>query len=498
MSFRSSACVRQSSALLIALLWIAACVVTAALLLAAPRMAHSEDDAINTVTNANDSGPGSLRGVIAAANSGDIISFDPSVTGAIVLTTGEVPITKSLTIVGPGRDVLAVSGNNASRVFSITAGSAVVVSGLTIRNGASASFGGGVYTAGVLTLINSAVLSNTAGSGGGIFVESASGGLTLNSSTVAGNAANQGDGGGIALGPGVTSTSGSGAMLLTNSIITGNSAASQGGGVSSTGPVTVTSSLIANNSAASGGGVSAFALALSDSSILRNRADDPLGAAQADGTASPQVALATGDGGGIYSTGAVAVHNSTIASNTADSSGGGVAISGTLTISNSTLSGNTANLLAGAIANKGGSAAISFSTIARNSALFSASGIAVAGSATLRSTILDNAGAANCALGPAGTIASSGNNLDSGNMCGLNAPSDLTDVNPSLGPLANNGGTTFTHALPFGSPAVNAGGLGICPSTDQRGVPRPQGPACDIGAYEAFPPRLFLPNVVKQ
>src|SRR5690606_23632283 len=59
------------------------------------------------------------------------------------------------------------------------------------------------------------------------------------------------------------------------------------------------------------------------------------------------------------------------------------------------------------------------------------------------------------------------------------------DQNPLLGPLADNGGDTLTHALLSGSPATDTGGAAVCPATDQRGAPRPQGAGCDIGAYEA-------------
>ncbi|HEY9741316.1 MAG TPA: choice-of-anchor Q domain-containing protein, partial [Coleofasciculaceae cyanobacterium] len=63
----------------------------------------------------------------------------------------------------------------------------------------------------------------------------------------------------------------------------------------------------------------------------------------------------------------------------------------------------------------------------------------------------------------------------------------ITTANPLLGSLANNGGSgsTQTLALLAGSPAINAGNNSVCPKTDQRGVARPQGGVCDIGAFEA-------------
>jgi hypothetical protein len=57
-------------------------------------------------------------------------------------------------------------------------------------------------------------------------------------------------------------------------------------------------------------------------------------------------------------------------------------------------------------------------------------------------------------------------------------------ANPSLGPLADNGGPTLTMALLPGSPAIDAGNTLLAPTCDQRGYPRPAGAAADIGAYE--------------
>jgi CSLREA domain-containing protein len=81
-------------------------------------------------------------------------------------------------------------------------------------------------------------------------------------------------------------------------------------------------------------------------------------------------------------------------------------------------------------------------------------------------------------------IQSTGHNLDSDGSCFLTATGDLPKHNPLLGPLADNGGPTDTQALLPGSPAIDAGAADGCPQYDQRGVARPQGPGCDIGAYE--------------
>src|SRR5262249_37399020 len=84
----------------------------------------------STVTNLTDHDPGSLRDAIATTPSGGTVDFQPGLTGTIVLTTGELAINKDLTIVGPGADVITVSGNKASRVFDI-GNYTTAISGLT-------------------------------------------------------------------------------------------------------------------------------------------------------------------------------------------------------------------------------------------------------------------------------------------------------------------------------------------------------------------------------
>src|SRR5262249_17028932 len=137
---------------------------------------------------------------------------------------------------------------------------------------------------------------------------------------------------------------------------------------------------------------------------------------------------------------------------------------GTLTITNSTFAGN--------IAASGG-------------ALDTALGVI-----RLKNSILAVSGGGNC-LGP---ITSLGHNLEDSHYCGLTASGDLTDTNPLLGPLADNGGPTETMALLPGSPAINHGDNHGCPAADQRGFFRVAG--CDIGAFEhAF--RTLLPLLRK-
>jgi len=188
----------------------------------------------------------------------------------------------------------------------------------------------------------------------------------------------------------------------------------------------------------------------------------------------------------------VAITRSTISGNPS----GAIFNEGSLTVTNSTVSGNTVagGGFGGGIRAASGTTTVVNSTISNNVAISGAQtaiqgGISAAGgSVSLQNTIV--AGNTRSDSTPAdvtGAVTSLGHNLI-GNTSGGSGfgMSDLTNVNPLLGPLLNNGGVTQTQALLPTSPALNAvptTGAG-CPATDQRGVSRPQGNACDIGAYE--------------
>jgi hypothetical protein len=236
-------------------------VVTALMALGLGRDAHA---ATLTVVNTNDSGAGSLRQAIADAAPGDTIDFDAGLSGqTITLTTGELLISKNLTITGPAGGI-TVSGNNTSRVFDIGAVGVITVniSSLTIANGNTSEYGGGIRNVGMLTLTNSTVLANSAYIGGGI---GNNGSLTLTDSEVSGNAASF-DGGGI----GTFGSNGT-SVTLTNSTVSGNTATGVGVDVIS----------LANNAvnqlAGDGGGIwtdTAYAvLTLTNSTISGNTAN---------------------------------------------------------------------------------------------------------------------------------------------------------------------------------------------------------------------------------
>ena len=202
---------------------------------------------------------------------------------------------------------------------------------------------------------------------------------------------------------------------------------------------------------------------------------------------------AAGAGGGIYHTSNIAganppttlnVNLSTISGNIAQSgTGGGIYQAGPAQVVVSTISGNTAQAGGGAI-DSHADLGIGASTIASNS-----TGVRnnQSNPVFVQTTILANTGA-NCAVTSTGPFYSLGYNLDSGATCGFNGTGDFANTDPKLEPtLAKNGGTTQTHALLGGSPAIDRipTSQALCQSsTDQRGVARPFGSACDIGAYE--------------
>jgi len=185
------------------------------------------------VTNCNDAGAGSLRQVVADAAPGDTIQVAPGpACPVITLTSGEIDIARDLTIVGPGADVLSVSGNGASTVFAVDAGATVSISGLTVEDGddVTSSGGGGIRNDGTVEISHSYVTGNASVVGGaGVFND---GTATVDASTIAGN-----DGEGL---------HNSGTATVTDSTISGNTGAS-GDGVWSDGVTTLVGDTIVAN-----------------------------------------------------------------------------------------------------------------------------------------------------------------------------------------------------------------------------------------------------------
>jgi hypothetical protein len=211
-----------------------------------------------------------------------------------------------------------------------------------------------------------------------------------------------------------------------------------------------------------------------------------------------------GHGGGISGDrGDVTILNSTIANNIAHSNagggtGGGLSLtsSGTVTISNSTISGNRAeginsDATGGGVVIFGNSQpfAITHSTITFNLADYTGGGITSQSTGTLTNTIVahnDSAAFADPFQDQCSTQLTNGGGVLEFPANNPPCVGGVTVADPLLGPLAPNGGFSSTHLLQAGSPAIDAGAC-VLP-TDQRGVARPQGAACDLGAVEVGEP----------
>jgi hypothetical protein len=244
---------------------------------------------------------------------------------------------------------------------------------------------------------------------------------------------------------------------------------------------------------------------------------------------SDNSATSGGAGGLLNYSGTVALINSTVSGNSAPASGGGVySFNGTLTLSNSTVSGNIAyqgggilNSYAdlrlinstvsgnnasynngGGVYNYQGALTLTSSTVSGNSAAYSGGGVySYYATATLKNTVLANNSGGNCwSIG--GTVTSHGYNLSDDTSCaGFLTSNDKNNVSAGLDSngLQDNGGPTKTIALLPTSPAVDAVPIADCTlsdgttplATDQRGVTRPAGSACDIGAFELAESEYF-------
>jgi hypothetical protein len=271
-------------------------------------------------------------------------------------------------------------------------------------------------------------------------------------------------------------------MTVTNSTLSGNSSGFSGGGVSfHHGSLTLTDSTLSGNSAshAAGGMYSLNDLTVSNSTFSNNSTD--------------------GDGGGVkHNSGVLTVTNSTFSNNSAGDDGGGVfnggSVGSLVALSNSTISGNSAGGDGGGVYNEE-SLTLSNSTITGNSAGGYGGGVYNEENLTLTRTLLSgNTSPYGPEITNADTVIANNFNLfgHDGDAGAIGFTPGATDLVPSVGlsdilnpTLADNGGPTFTHQLtPFG-PAFNASPDDAdCQPTDQRGVLRPQGAACDIGAEE--------------
>jgi hypothetical protein len=515
-------------------------ILAASLTLVVPRLAHAASLSVNDCScYAASGGLGDALSTAASnADASNTITFTCNTSGGGIVfpSTYTVAAGKTLTLDATGQSV-TLSGDNLTQLFVVSSGATLNLTNLTLAKGAitGGQGGGAVSSSGTLTVTNCTFGSNSADFGGAIAADA--GTVTISDSVFTNNTA--GNGGAVALAGPVGS---SGTLSIINSYFAENTATDSSGSAlggalwvdmdSST--VTIEGSDFSDNSAEStgfsgaGGAIYGFngvsgTLSISDSTFFENVASGDIASGGAlnllgvtltvsDSTFSENSAQGTNatltmTGGGMYigNGSSATITGTTFTENSI--SGGAVAQGGCLfnlgavTLVNSTFTGNSATASGGA-ADGGcvmGVAPLTLTnvTMAGNTV----SGSAGAGgsnffavfSITITNSIIANgSGADNCAYNSSGLLTDGGHNLDSGTSCRFTAASDLQSTDPKLDPLADNTGLTFTMALQYNSPAIDAGDDGVCTtkpvnSVDQRGISRPQGTHCDIGAYEFIP-----------
>jgi len=404
----------------------------------------------------------SLRAAITAAISNSLITtqtidFDLIYPVTITLDSPLPVITGTVVISGSGSANLTVNGDHLYRVFEVSNGASLVMSGIAIRNGYMPD------------------------GGGGIFIDH--GTLSLSECIVAGNSSIDVSGGGGILND-------FGTVQLNECFVTDNSSGSaNGGGLRNNGGfVTIADTTFANNHAFHNGAIqNSGVMSVTNSLFTDNQARV---------------------GAGIYNTGVLTVTNSTFLGNIAYIAGGGALVNGgMLVVANSTFYENGADRGAD-IENSNGSAYITNSTIysTTSPSTNSVYNGGIGSTLTLSNTILAApSGIENCSNMSGGSLLVSAENLATDSTC---AGATLVTVDQlKLGSLQDNGGSTPTIALLFTSVAIDAGDDIVCAApvgalaygaggADQRGVARPQGEHCDIGAFEqAFLQILFLPII---
>jgi CSLREA domain-containing protein len=470
-------------------------------LAAGHKVVNSAADPGNGVCNATQC---TLREAINDPTSTDI-TFASGLSGPITLAApgqggGSLVIDKALAITGPSSRMIIQrrSSDPRFRILRIGSNGDVQLTNLTLRNGRADPGGGGIKNLGSLALVQCAVTENASQTqGGGIENQ---GPLTLTRTTLSNNSAPSGDGGGI--------DNFDSPLSLTNSSVVQNS----GGGIANRGgTLDITNSVVSNNS---GTGIDQN-LGRATLNHVRIAGNSGGGMRQFQGTTTlnhSTVAQNTAaEGGGIFNAfdGDFTIMNSTIVNNTASGRGGGIRstsgdpfgrVSASVTVINSTISRNTARI-GGGIENSEdrGIATVNVtnSTIARNSATEEGGGVDntipnpssdASSSIFLRNSLVaqNTAPAAPDAHDAGARFSLIGDGSGSGitNSDGNQVGTHSSPINPRIGPLADNGGPTWTHALLAGSPAIDAASDADCPATDQRGVARPRGAGCDIGSYE--------------
>jgi hypothetical protein len=382
--------------------------------------------------------PCTEEGIRAAIAAGGDDPYTFSCQGATPVVTGTEIIIDNDVILDGGEDLI-VDGDG-HRVFLVEEGVTAELRRLTVTRGSVyGRWGGGIANKGKLTIVG-CVISNNSGGFGECCPDGPWGG-----------------------GGGITNL---GEMVIIDSTVSDNvSGWGHGGGIYNDGTLTITNSTVSDNAAgdAAGGGIynGCFAtLTLMKSTVSGNSASGDDG----------------GGGGGIRNAGDMTITNSTISENEAfglfSGGSGGIYSSGRISLINTTISGNIADY----------ADAIEIYSDRRWCPYEDAR-------VEIAHTIIDGECDSRVAEGSSLTWLSDGYNIESlGDTCGFDQLTDQVSVSADdlkLGPLQDNGGPTETHALLPGSVAIDVIPADMCEvDEDQRGIERPQGDACDVGAFE--------------
>jgi IPT/TIG domain len=359
-------------------------------------------------------------------------------------------VTGTVEIDGSGSSSTTINAEHQGQAILVQAGGALTIDGVTIRNGNSPAHAGGIENSGTLALRHDRLIHNVAVDPGGAIV---------NYATI---------------------------TALVDVSFVGNSSQSYGGALTNFGTVDVVSGdVFKNNFAQDGAGAvnnegsintldstsftgdqSGYAGAIDNSGAIGNLSGDLFWNNEVNGYGAALV--------NVFGTMNNVSDDTFVGNSVSDPLGQGGAIeqdSGDiLTLADDTITGNHATI-GGGIDNESGST------------IQSISGVIVALNTGTQGADCENF---------QGTLVDTGHNLESDARatCGFSTAShDLVGVDPGLRALGVYGGPTLTDPPLPTSPVINAGPTGDCPATvDARGVPRPQGAACDIGAVELSPP----------
>ena len=389
--------------------------------------------------------------------------------------SGDLDLRRNMSLIGEGAASTIIDANGLDRVMHVFAGANIELDGITLTKGLLDDHGAGLYnpSGANVTIRNSIVVENRIeyppgarrGSGGGLHN---AGTMTVLNSEIVGNSIlspSQIDnmGGGVYNHDGAT-------ILLEDCHIDNNSTVglkNHGGGIRNRGHLTMIRSTVADNSCTNcaGGGILGTEpghMTIIESSITDNFAGG--------------IGSGAGVFAGYHST--MVMINSTVSGNRTPANGAGInggSSSNHITLVNNTITDNHAGGSGGGIYNDGGGI-----FVLRNNIIYG-------------NTASSGPDCANYSTPM--TVASQGYNIIGDvNCCSFSSqPTDQIGVNPLLEPLANNlPGETKTHAITDVSPAFDAvppasciDEVGLPLTVDQRGIGRPQGTHCDIGAYEA-------------